>query len=390
MTPKPPVPPLDKELPELEVLLGDDATEILEAASKEPITKARATQVRYDPGRSITASYSVALEGVDAPATFCAYAGRTLPSNAAIVGDGKSRIAVWRFPNDPRLPGLAHAVRADRLKILLAEVGANAPIRRIQTRSYRPRRRAVIEVVTERHRLFVKVVRPSKVEALQEAHTAVASELRVPRSLGWSPELGIAVLEAIPGSTLRHAIESTDATLPGPWELRELLDRLPTLPREKPGLLERLDVHHRFLATILPEEADRLAQIVQKIGTAPSEPLIAAHNDFHSSQVLVSKGTISGLIDIDTVGMGTRADDYAMMLGHLFTIAHVSEHKSEFAGFGKKLLTAFEKDVDRSSLRLRIAASVTSFATAPFRTQQFDWPLATSKRIAAAEEWLEK
>lgn len=389
MTPEVSLPPVDPELPELAVLLGDDAGALLEAAVQEPVAQTRLRQVRYDPGRSVTATYSAVLDGVNDGTTLCAHAGRDLPANAAIVEDGASRVAVWRFPHDPKLPGLPHAVQPDLLKSLLAEVGADYPIELIKTRSYRPRRRAVIEVVTERHRLFVKVVRPSRVAALQAAHTAVAGELRVPRSLGWSHELGIAILEAIPGSTMRRAIEAGDPTLPAPTELTDLLSLLPALPNERPGLIDRLDVHSRFLATILPGEAERLAEMVQAIGEAPREPLVAAHNDLHSAQVIVSEGRINGLIDIDTVGLGRQADDYAMLLGHLFSLALVSGRGEAFAAYGSQLLSAFERDVDRASIRLRTAAAVISFATGPFRAQQPDWPSATAKRLAAAQGWLE-
>lgn len=389
MTPATSLPPADPELPELGVLLGDDAGALLEAAVQEPVAQTRLRQVRYDPGRSVTATYSAVLDGVSQGVTLCAHAGRDLPANAAIVEDGASRVAVWRFPHDPKLPGLPHAVQPDLLKSLLAEVGADYPIQLIKTRSYRPRRRAVIEVVTERHRLFVKVVRPSRVAALQAAHITVAGELRVPRSLGWSRELGIAILETVPGSTMRRAIEAGDATLPAPAELSDFLSRMPTLPHERPGLIERLDVHSRFLATILPREAERLTEMVEAIGQAPSERLVAAHNDLHSAQVIVSEGRINGLIDIDTVGMGRRADDYAMLLGHLFTLALVSGRGQAFAAYGSQLLSAFEGDVDRVSIRLRTAAAVISFATGPFRAQQPDWPSSTAKRLTAAEQWLE-
>jgi hypothetical protein len=389
VTDKPPPPPPDPKLPELAALLGDDAEALLEAAIEAPVRGARATQVRYDPGRAVTVTYSATIEGRENPLTVAAYAGRDLPSNTAIVGDGTSRIAIWRFPDDPRLPGLPHAVRPELLAGLLAEVGVKDPIWRVHTRSYRARRRAVVEVVTERHRLFLKVARPSRVAALQATHTDVAGQVRVPRSLGYSPEFGIAVLEAIPGSTLRHSLGSGDATLPSAAELVDLLNRLPVLPTERPGLIERAPTHQRFLSTILPGESERLAGLVKAIGQAPSETLVAAHNDLHAAQVIVSNGRISGLVDIDTVGLGHRADDFAMLLGHLHTLAVAGPSAGAFAGYGARLLPEFAREVGKSSLRLRTAAAVMAFATAPFRIQQPDWPSATSARLAAAQQWID-
>lgn len=371
------------------MLLGDDAMAILAAATEAPVVDVRTSQIRYDPGRSVTATFSVQVGGHDAPLTLTAYAGRMLPSSAAIVSEGASRIAVWRFPDDPELPGLKHATQPELLGTMLAEVGAKHPIRHIRTRSYRARRRAVIEVVTERHRLFVKVVRPSRVKALQEAHTLVADHVRVPRSLGYSDELGVAVLEAIPGVTMRRAIERDDSDLPPAAGLAALLDRLPSLPGERPGPIDRLAAHQRFLSTVLPDASDLLNEIVETIGHPPSEPRAPAHNDFHSAQVIVADGTVSGLVDIDTVGIGCRADDYAMLLGHIHTLALTSGRSRSFADYGARLLSVFEREVGRTSLRPRIAATMTAFATAPFRSQQADWQLATVRRLNAAREWLE-
>jgi len=389
VTARTPLPPPDQKLPELAALLGDEARVVLETALGIQLARVRATHVRYEPGRSVTATFKGTTAEAASPVTLAAHAGKGLPTGTAIVGDGDSRIAVWQFPNDPRLPGLPHAIRPELLGNLLSEVGADHRITRIRTRSYRARRRAVIEVTTERHRLFVKVVRPSKIRKLQAAHTTVADHVRVPRSLGYSEELGVAVLEAIPGITVREAIEAGEESLPSGAELTSLLDRIPPLPERRPSLTERLAVHQRFLSTILPEAAPQLARIVEAVEPTPAEPAVAAHNDFHSAQVMVSGGRVSGLVDIDTIGHGSRVDDYAMWLGHLHTLA-LGGGVQGYATYGARVLAEFESLIGSRQLRPRIAAAVTAFATAPFRSQQPDWPAATIHRLGAAEEWIDR
>ncbi len=228
--------------------------------------------------------------------------------------------------------------------------------------------------------------------ALQRVHQATADQVRVPRSHGWSPELGLAILEAIPGITMRQAAaRSGSERLPGPKELSELLDRLPSLPRQRPALRERLDGHVRFLTAILPELGERLAAVAADIASAPEVPAFPAHNDFHSAQVMLSGGRISGLVDIDTIGEGARADDYALLLGHLFTIALANPPRAtRLASYGAELLAGFEREVDRATLRLRTAAAVVAFATGPFRRQQPDWPAATLRRLEAAQDWVDR
>ena len=66
---------------------------------------------------------------------------------------------------------------------------------RLATRSYRPRHRAVIEVLAPPNRIFLKLVRPARIELLQRLHAVVADHVPVPHTLGWSADLGIVVLE---------------------------------------------------------------------------------------------------------------------------------------------------------------------------------------------------
>lgn len=377
----------DPALPAVGALLGAEAPAILEAGIGSPLSEVRPTQVRYDPGRSVTVSYA-AHDADGRLATICAYAGRQKPDGAAIVSDGANEVAVWRYPHDPMLPGLRHAVEPRLLAGLLEEVGAGGVIRMIRTRTYRPRRRAVVEVMTDDHRLFIKVVRPHKVSHLHTLHAEAARHLRVPRNLGWSPDLGVAILEALPGTSVRHAVEDGRPRLPAPAVVTALLDRIPPIGDPRPGLLERLDTHRRLLAAIVPEVEDDIDEMIEHIRSAAPQPVVAAHNDFHAAQVMMADGEVTGLVDIDTLGPGTRADDYAMMLGHLYTLALGSSRPRAVAAYGARLLGSFETAVGANELRLRIAAAVIAFSSAPFRAQQPNWPERVHRRLDAAREWI--
>src|SRR5690606_11855324 len=94
-------------------------------------------------------------------------------------------------------------------------------------RAYRPARRAVVEATGRRGRLFLKVVRPERVEALHDLHRSLAEHLPVPDSLGWS-DRGVLVMTALPGLTLREALRSSHQPTPPPAEVEALLDRLPS------------------------------------------------------------------------------------------------------------------------------------------------------------------
>ena len=61
-------------------------------------------------------------------------------------------------------------------------------------------------------------------------------------------------------------------------------------------------------------------------GVAPgNEP---THGDFHEGQLFVAGGVITGVLDVDTVGPGRRADDLACLLAHLSTVQRMTAEQS--------------------------------------------------------------
>lgn len=64
---------------------------------------------------------------------------------ASVTVDGLA-ISVWRFPRDPYLPGLASATSPARVRELLDRLGGPPGRVGLAVRSYRPARRAVVEV----------------------------------------------------------------------------------------------------------------------------------------------------------------------------------------------------------------------------------------------------
>ena len=78
---------------------------------------------------------------------------------------------------------------------------------------------------------------------------------------------------------------------------------------------------------------------------------------------------ITGVVDIDTVGPGRRADDLACLLAHLSTVQRMSADQA--IGLNRLLnlwMPVFEARVDPTELRLRAAAVVISLATGPYRS----------------------
>lgn len=391
--------PSDDDVPALPMLLGSEAKELLAAVLAEAggqLVNARATQVRYVPSRSVTVQYRCDVGWPDQTGTsvetLVATTETPMPDHLPVVEVDGSRVAVWRYPHDPFLPGLAVASDSGRVGEVLDLLGA--PVARVdlRRRAYRPGRRAVIEAMAPGARIFLKVVRPGRVAGLQARHADLVDHLPIPHSYGWSADLGLVAMQSMPGKTLRKRLEAGSRQLPDPAHLVALLDGIrgaaPTDTRVA-GPAVRASDHATLLAAVAPHLATRLEAIVRKVGAAQGGISDPVHGDFHSSQILVRGTDVVGLIDIDTVGMGDRSDDLATLLGHVSTLALTSPSRKAIDRYGQRLMGVFDQLTSPRELRLRTAAVVLGFATGPFRVQHKRWPVETERRVALAERWVE-
>jgi hypothetical protein len=387
--------PVDSDLPEVAALLGPEAGEILAAALPDvDVETWSTTQVRYEPGRAITVQYRVVAHTAEGAhdATIVAAVGVDVPDGTSmLLSDGRA-IAMWRFPDDPLLPGLGIAARPARAGELLEQIGLPAGTARLRTRAYRAGRRAVVEAVVAGSRVFLKVVRPGSVAGLQQRHEGLARSVPVPHSLGWSGEHGIVVLQAMPGNSLRRQLETTSAPLPAPAAVVQLLDRFTGPPgaRGVAGAHRRAEFHARLLRAVAPGLSDRINAIVAALAEIRERaPAVPVHGDLHVAQLLVDGSTIVGIVDVDTAGIGHRANDLANMVGHLATLSTVSPAAARIDAYGAQLMAHFDRVVEPADLRRRVAGTILALATGPFRVQMEDWPRQTERRIALAERWLE-
>lgn len=384
----------DAALPAVGVLLTNQARPLLAAAldaAGHQIGATRIAQVRYRPGRSVVVSYHADVTdaaGTRRRTTLVATSGSAIPEGAVDMVSGDLRVGVWRYPNDPVLPGLREAADADLLGALLADAGIPGGVRRIRTRSYRPTRRAVVEVTAGDRHLFLKVVRPSKAPALVDRHERVAAALPAPDVLGAHLARGLLILGAVAGRPMRDALAEPGAALPAAAELTGLLDRLPQVGHMTAGPMDRLDDHASLIAAILPELAGEVGELRHRFGALPSGTPVAVHGDFHAGQVMALDGRAHGLVDVDTAGRGDRADDLATMLGYLAARAAEPEAGTRAAVYGTRLYASFAASVGAEALRPRVGAALIGFATLPFITQRPDWPGAVAARVRRAAEWL--
>ncbi len=388
----------DPKVPALRTLMGGEAGELLSTILGEAggrVRSHRIGQVRYVPGRSVTVQYRVDVvwqSGKPTREVMVATSGIDVPDGVPVFAADGVEIAVWRFPNDPFLPGLAKVNDPEGAATLLSQLGAQTDRAQVRTRAYRAGRRAVLEVSTPDAQIFIKVVRPGRAAALQQTHTALSEHVPVPHSLGWSRDQGIVALQALPGRTLRKALESRSSRLPSPAALVGLLDGFPPTDADTSpvsGPRQRVASHARLLSAVTPSLSERLNRIVERLEQDQMVGSDPVHGDFHSSQILTSGSDVVGLVDVDTAGSGDRSDDFASLLGHLGTLSLSSVARRDFDRYGAELIAEFDRLVDPIGLRLGVAGVIFGLATGPFRVQLAKWPADTERRVALAERWID-
>ncbi len=360
--------------------------------------------VDANPQHSTTATYSASVEWPygrrDELLGVSARAGGPAPSDnrAEIFADGDREVAVWIYPHDPDLPGLARAAYPEQMADIINDAGvygdpvtaAGLTLRMI---GYRPRRRAVLRVdLPERDDiLYCKVLRPRLFpEVLNRHRLLVDAGVPAPRVAAATDDY-LLLLRNLPGRPLAKALFDQQPPCSAE-QLIALLDGMPAsvaLLDRRPPWSDAVGHYAGMVASALPVLEPKLAWLVAQIeaglGGIPAgdEP---THGDFHEGQVHVADGRISGILDVDTVGPGRRADDLACLIAHLSTIQRMTPtQESRVHHLIRMWVPVFDTRVDPTELRLRAAAVIISLATGPFRTQEDDWERDTARIVASAE-----
>lgn len=357
-----------------------------------------------NPGHSTTATYSAVVSwpygrreellGVSARA-----AGVTgSDERAEIFCDGDREVAVWIYPNDPDLPGLARAAYPESMAQVLNEyrvtsVPVAASDLELEMIGYRPRRRAVLRVSVDNppQSFFVKVLRERLFHDVSRRHRLLLDGgVPAPEIAAATPDF-LLVLRQLPGRPLAQAVFDDVA----PCTAEQLVDVLDAFPapiaqlERRPAWSDAVAQYGQMIIASLPPLERRISWLVDEIrdglGSFPpgDEP---THGDFHEGQIHVARGRICGILDVDTIGPGRRADDLACLVAHLSTIQHMNAHQAERVhSLIRAWVPVFDERVDPIELRLRSAAVIISLATGPYRGQEQDWERETRRMVDSAE-----
>jgi hypothetical protein len=309
-------------------VLARDASALVRSAADqlglEPLSS-QLVRVHHRPGRSAARveriTVSVGGEREERLLVVLAHRRPLVGEVLEISVDGQP-VAVWLYPNDPRLPGLALAADRHRVRALLDRHDLPPGEVHLRRRAYRPTRRAVVEVTVgsggrRRPALFLKVLRPRRARDLAATHRVLATAVAVPPVIEHD-EHGVVALASVAGVSLRRALVAGDP-VPDPAAL--VAQSRALAPIEVPAVTDPTRFADpapqvRALVADRPDLADEVVALVEAAGDAGG-PIGTVHGDLHGGQVLVDQGRIAGLIDLDGVGTGRLAHDAGNLVAHV-------------------------------------------------------------------------
>ena len=335
-------------------------------------------QVNCSPGKRALALYEVEWH----PDVY-------LPSEQFTLRKEPGKVArVSRFPDDPDLPGLAHAAHPETALGLVKEHVMALPPRRIRVSvvRYRPGSHAVLRHRMGKARFYARVMRPAAVPALLRAAGLVAgSSFAVPRIAGHWREGAVIWASEIPGKNLRQHIRAGNH--PDPEILLTGLESLWSVPSRSSGnrpfdLVARYASARESIGHAVRDYGDLRLALANAVAALDPfsrwwKPVGTAHNDFYDDQLLLLPDDRMALVDFEEAGPGDPMLDVGNFLAHLhwasrFGSQRRAGRRAEYHGiFRDAALLRFgwsERD-----LAMREAICLFRLCTSPIRRPQQDW-----------------
>ena len=308
---------------------------------------------------------------------------------------------VFRYPEDPNLPGLAAVASAAAATKLLNQHVFTIPVRRVRVDvvRYRHGGHAVLRHRLGRVRFYVRVMRPARVARLINAAELVApSGFVLPRLAGCWAEGGVVWLSEMPGTNLRKLIRKGEALDP---EL--LLSPLARLWATPSGASE----HRPFSLAGAYRRARRVfRQVLRdhdgprrtlKRATAALDPFVKswrpsgiAHNDFYDDQMINLPDGRLALVDFEEAGLGDPLLDVGNFLAHMRWSAHFGrEAEAAASGAYHRRMRAAALDRfgwDERALDQREAVCIFRICTNPIRHLAPNWPSRLEAGLSLVNE----
>ncbi len=346
----------------------------------------RVRQFSHTPGRSATISYFAdwAPEEFQSPDILsCRIEAGTPP-------------AFSRYPRDQFLPGLEQAAYPDSALSLLNEHVFAFPRRKLRVNMirYRPGNRAVLRHRSGKIGLYVRLMRPSRVEGLLKAAEIIGhSGFAVPRTVGYWRQGGAVWLSEIPGRNVRRLMRR--AKPPDPDAILDGLESLWSASRHAEGrAFDLRGAYRRAKRTFRHAlgKYDDVRQVCENVSSTLDpfvrtwQPSTIAHNDLYDDQMLLLPDGRVAIVDFEEAGPGDPMLDIGNFLAHLKWAAHDSSSakKDVSAPYYHRLRDAALDRLkwNQSDLDMREAVCLFRITTNAIRRPDQNWRHRTLKGLS--------
>lgn len=306
--------------------------------------------------------------------------------------DDAGTARAWRYPDDPLLLGLAAAVDPVAVAAFLGVAVVS-----LEVVTLRPCRRAVVRARGEDVDVHLKVVAPGSVTALVDRHLVLADAgVPVPGVVAADAARGWVALTTLPGRTLDECLDTPGEPLVAPTEVWSLVESIAAVrlePTSEVPAASLYAAHHaRVIGDALPALGTRARRLADRISSHRGVVRPGTvHGDLHPGQLLVDqRGRLTGVLDVDGVGVGDVHDDTGRIIAHVMVAAALGRSEPDrrwrFAG---QLVAAVGASLTADELSQRVAASVVAHATGPWRAQTDGWPHDVDRLLTLAEQVLD-
>ena len=354
-------------------------------------------ELHHRPGAGVSGVFEAATEDA------ILYLGATA-ENLAPVPDGvvtlsspHGQVEVWLHPADPRLPGLALATTPESVQ---KHWGNARNLIDLRTLTYRPLRRAVLKATfDDTQEIFLKVLRKDGDILFRKHQLLGQAGIPVPELVG-PPLKDVLAFEKVRGVSMAEELMHGNAIPLRPETVLALLDGLPAGLMDfpaRPAWSDRLGWYGHAALTTLPEEAQRIGGLVQRLGrvleSSHRGDLVPTHGDFYEANIFVELGSVAGLLDIDSAGPGYLVDDLACFLGHLFVLPVLDERYGRVPDYFETYATAFARELESrgigaDGLFARAACVVLSLVAGARDEQNPQWRRGALRRLELVEKLL--
>ena len=280
--------------------------------------------------------------------------------------------------DDPALPELAHLTDLEGAAEALAAFGFEPPVR-VDVLSHRRGNRAVLRLRHSNGEVFCKLMKPDAAVPLAEHHRFLRrAGLPVPRVIGYTDggALFLTTSEGMPGP---DAALHTDpeVLLDAIDDIRERFASVGLTRPARESIATRIEWFLEQLMRALPDQRRELEALsFEVVPTKHGQPsgLVGIHGDLHIAQLFFDDSRVSGVIDVDTAGLGEPDNDSANFIAHSIASAIINDEAgNQAAGQALGLLA---DAADRRWIRSTRARALTAVHL-----------LGHAQRAVVAEQW---